>query len=63
LINLDTDPKEREPFDYPHLHSWVGGHIGKILKDFEQSVKRELLIPPGAPLDFIPKTPEKTALI
>jgi arylsulfatase A-like enzyme len=54
LINLDADPKEREPFDYPYLHSWVGGHVGKILNDFAVSVKREPLIPAGAPLDFIP---------
>jgi arylsulfatase A-like enzyme len=54
LINLDTDPKEREPFDYPYLHSWVGGHVGKILSDFAASVKREPLIPAGAPLDFVP---------
>jgi arylsulfatase len=24
LINLDTDPKEREPYDYPYIHTWVG---------------------------------------
>jgi arylsulfatase A-like enzyme len=23
LINLDTDPKEREPFDYPYIHTWL----------------------------------------
>jgi arylsulfatase A-like enzyme len=56
LINLDTDPKEREPLDYPYLHSWVGVHVGKIIEDFQQSLKREPLIPVGAPLDFVPKT-------
>jgi arylsulfatase A-like enzyme len=55
LINLDTDPKEREPLDYPYLHSWVGAHIAKILLDYQESVKREPLIPAGAPLDFVPK--------
>jgi arylsulfatase len=55
LINLDTDPKEREPFNYPYIHSWVGPHVGKILSGFEESVKREPLIPPGAPLDYVPK--------
>jgi arylsulfatase len=54
LINLDTDPREREPFDYPYLHSWVDSHIGKLLQDLEESVKREPLIPAGAPLDFVP---------
>jgi arylsulfatase A-like enzyme len=56
LINLDTDPKEREPLDYPYLHTWVGAHVGKIIEDFQQSVRREPLIPVGAPLDFVPKT-------
>lgn len=55
LINLDTDPKEREPVDYPYLHTWVGVHIAKILQDYQESVKRESLIPVGAPLDFVPK--------
>lgn len=54
LINLDTDPKEREPLDYPYLHSWVGSYVGKVLEDFEASLKREPLIPAGAPLDFVP---------
>jgi arylsulfatase len=54
VINLLVDPKEREPFDLPYLHSWVGVHIGKILKEFEESVRREPLIPAGAPLDFVP---------
>ena len=55
LINLDTDPKEREPVDYPYLHTWVGAHVAKILTDYEASVKREPLIALGAPLDFVPK--------
>jgi arylsulfatase len=55
LVNLDTDPKEREPYDYPYIHTWVLSHVGKILADFEGSVKRESLIPPGAPLDFAPE--------
>jgi len=55
LINLDTDPKERSPLDYPYIHSWVGAHVAKILGDFQASVRREPLIPAGAPLDFVPK--------
>jgi arylsulfatase len=27
LINLITDPQEREPLSLPHLHSWVAHHI------------------------------------
>lgn len=55
LINLDTDPKEREPLAYPYLHTWVGAHTAKILEEYQDSVKRESLIPLGAPLDYIPK--------
>ena len=55
LINLDTDPKEREPVDYPYIHTWVGAHVATILAAYQESVKREPLIPAGAPLDFVPK--------
>ena len=54
LINLDTDPKEREPLDYPYLHTWVGAHVAKILQDYQDTVSRESLIPLGAPLDYVP---------
>lgn len=55
IINLDVDPKEQKPYDYPYLHSWVMAHVGKILNDFQGSVKKEPLIPAGAVLDFNPK--------
>ena len=55
LINLDTDPKEREPVDYPYIHTWVLAHAGKILYEYQESLKREPLIPVGAPLDYVPK--------
>src|SRR5215469_631477 len=55
LINLDTDPRECEPFDYPYIHTWVATHTEKILMEFEQSLRREPLIPVGAPLDYVPK--------
>jgi arylsulfatase len=58
LINLDTDPKEREPVDLPYIHTWVLAHIGKILEAWQESVKREPLIPVGAPLDYVPKRKE-----
>jgi len=54
LINLTTDPGERESFDLPYLHSWVGVHFAKILGDFAHSVQREPPIPAGAPLDHVP---------
>ena len=54
LINLDVDPKEEKPYNYPHMHSWVMAHAGKILTDYANSLKKEPLIPAGAPLDYIP---------
>jgi len=54
LINLIVDPKERKPFDFPYVHSWTSLHFGKILKEFAASVRREPLIPAGAPLDHVP---------
>lgn len=53
-INLDVDPKEEKPYDYPYLHTWVMGHIGKILIDYGRSIKKEPLIPAGAPIEFVP---------
>ena len=55
LVNLDTDPKERKAYDYPYIHTWVGAHTAKLLVDYAESVKREPLIPVGAPLDYVPK--------
>ncbi len=54
IINLLTDPKEREPVDSPHLHTWVVAHFTRLIAQFQASVKREPLIPFGAPLDFVP---------
>lgn len=54
LVNLIVDPKERKPYNYPHLHTWVAVHCGKILKDYEQSVRREPPIPAFAPLGHVP---------
>jgi arylsulfatase len=54
VVNLVTDPKEREPFNPVHLHSWTQAHFGRLMKEFTDSVRREPLIPSGAPLDFVP---------
>lgn len=54
IVNLTVDPKEREPYNAKYLHSWTAAHFGKILKEFQQSVAQEPLIPAGAPLDFVP---------
>lgn len=52
VINLVNDPKERTP--YNPRYQWVGKHIGGMLVEFQQSLKREPLIPTGAPLDYVP---------
>lgn len=54
IVNLIVDPKERKAIDFPYIHSWTEVHFGKLLKQFEESVKREPLIPAGAPLDHVP---------
>lgn len=55
LTNLLADPKEREPVDYPYLHTWVYAHINRLLGEYRASVAREPLIPAGAPLDYVPR--------
>jgi len=55
IVNLITDPKEREPFNPVYLHTWTMAHFGRLMKELQESVKREPLIPAGAPLDFVPK--------
>jgi arylsulfatase len=54
LINLITDPQEREPVPLPHLHTWVATHVNRLIGEFEASTKREPPIPLGAPLDHVP---------
>jgi arylsulfatase len=55
VVNLVTDPKEREPYNAVYLHSWTAAHFGRLLKEFHTSVALEPLIPAGAPLDHVPK--------
>jgi arylsulfatase len=54
IINLVTDPHEREALDLPYMHSWTVAHFNRILGEFKASAQREPLIPEGAPLDFVP---------
>jgi arylsulfatase len=54
IINLVTDPQEREPVSLPHLHSWTASHFNRLLADYRASLEREPLIPAGAPLDHVP---------
>lgn len=55
LINLVTDPQEREPFNVRYLHSWAATHMNRILGEFRTSTRREPPIPAGAPLDHVPE--------
>jgi len=55
IVNLVADPGERKAYNFPHLHTWVIAHAARIVFAFQDSIKREPLIPPGAPLDHIPK--------
>jgi arylsulfatase len=41
------------------LHSWTVAHFGRLMKAYAESVRREPLIPAGAPLDHVPKAAEK----
>jgi len=59
IINLLTDPKEREPYNPVYLHTWTFAHFGRMLKEFQASIKHEQLIPSGAPLDYVPKSSGK----
>jgi arylsulfatase len=55
IVNLITDPKEREPYNPVYLHTWTSAHFGRLLAEFKHSVAQEALIPAGAPLDFVPQ--------
>lgn len=57
IINLITDPQEREPLDLPLMHSWTVTHFNRLLGEFQASVKREKPVPAGAPLDYRPAKP------
>jgi arylsulfatase A-like enzyme len=58
LINLATDPQERETASLPHLHTWAATHFTRLIREFEESVHREPPIPMGAPLDHVPVPPK-----
>jgi arylsulfatase len=33
IINLTVDPKDRQTFDLPYMHSWTAAQFGKILEE------------------------------
>src|SRR4029453_12694677 len=39
IVNLVTDPKEREPFNQVYLHTWTLAHFGRLMKEFATSVQ------------------------
>ena len=53
LFNLVQDPKEES--DVNSSQGWVRGPIRKMIYAFQESLKRQAPIPPGAPDDFVPK--------
>jgi hypothetical protein len=55
ITHLKEDPKEREAVNQRYVRWWVMQHAQRIIRDFENSTKKEELIPPGSPLDFVPK--------
>ena len=56
IVNLITDPQERMPYTHNTMrHSWTAAHFFRLLGEFTESVKREPLIPAGAPLDHVPR--------
>jgi arylsulfatase A-like enzyme len=57
IIHLADDPKEREPVNQTQVRWWVLQHARRLIRQFEQSVQREQLIPSGAPLSFVPTAP------
>jgi hypothetical protein len=59
IINLVTDPKEREALDLPYMHSWTVTHFNRLLSQFRASIQRETPIPQGSPLDFVPTKTEQ----
>ena len=54
LINLNTDPQERERVRCPTRIPGAATHLNRIIAEFEASTRREPLIPMGAPLDHVP---------
>ncbi len=56
IVNLMTDPKEREPYNAQYFHTWTMAHFGRLGRAWAKSIEREPLIPAGAPVDYIPTT-------
>lgn len=53
IFNLTRDPKEET--DVNTQASWVRGPLRRLIHNFQQSLKANPPIPPGAPDDYAPK--------
>jgi arylsulfatase A-like enzyme len=60
ITHLKEDPKEREPVNQRYVRWWVMQHAHRVVREFEESKKREELIPSGSPLDFVPRPYART---
>jgi arylsulfatase A-like enzyme len=54
IVNVLIDPKERETYDEPWLHTWTLHHFAREVLRFATSIARQPDVPTGAPLGFIP---------
>jgi len=58
VINLLTDPKERESWPVLQAYNWVHAHAQRLRDAYDRSTRREPPIPAGAPVDHVPKRPK-----
>lgn len=56
ITHLQEDPKERESVNQRYVRWWVMQHAHNAVRNYENTVKQEALIPPGSDLDFIPES-------
>ena len=54
IFNVVQDPKEET--DVGNSHSWVRRPLRLLAHEFQEDLKRNPPIPPGAPDDFVPKS-------
>ena len=54
LFNVTRDPKEET--DVGNEFSWVRGPIRRMIQAFQDNLKANPPIPPGAPDDYVPKS-------
>ncbi len=54
IFNVVQDPKEET--DVGSSHSWVRRPLRLVAHEFQEDLKRNPPIPPGAPDDFVPKS-------